>query len=154
MNDHVAEGLLKEKLALEGFINILNQEQAALIDGDSDQVLKLSEQKSIFVDQLNRFESQRQPQFNAFLLKEQMVTYNSWIADLDDSAKVIWDELLSLAKVAHRINQINGELIQTHLQNNQQALTLLMSLANRANLYGADGQSKPGNSTTTIIDKA
>ena len=40
------------------------------------------------------------------------------------------------------LNRINGALIQTKLRNNQQALTILLNVANSAQgLYGADGQT-------------
>ena len=48
--------------------------------------------------------------------------------------------MLTIAAEARQANKVNGDLIQSRLQNNKQALSALMSVADRASLYGPDGQ--------------
>ena len=53
----------------------------------------------------------------------------------------LWRQLLALAEKARELNQLNGNMIDTRLRNNQQALAILQAAANQSALYGPDGQT-------------
>jgi flagella synthesis protein FlgN len=55
--------------------------------------------------------------------------------------------LRALANQAQQLNTTNGELIQSRMRYNQQALGVLFSSSkNASNLYGPDGQANMGSS--------
>jgi flagellar biosynthesis/type III secretory pathway chaperone len=53
-----------------------------------------------------------------------------------------WRDLLDTAREAHRLNHINGILIDTLMRNNRRALAILQGVAQRASLYGPDGRTE------------
>ncbi len=75
----------------------------------------------------------------------------AWLAKQPASVADEWKKLLERAQTAQRLNQTNGKLIQTHMQYNQQALATLMNAANKADVYGADGQPRTGSAATQRI---
>lgn len=146
--------LQQEQTALDRFIDILQQEQSALVVADVDALQSLAADKQHLSEQLNTLSQQR-----SALLQRAGFTANAegvktWLATQPVEVRQAWEKLLVSAQTAQRLNQTNGKLIQTHLQHNQQALTALMGAANRADVYGADGQPRTGpGSTQRILGK-
>jgi flagella synthesis protein FlgN len=69
----------------------------------------------------------------------------AWLGGQDGAgSRDAWNRLRALAAEARSLNDTNGRLIGIHLENNQQALAVLLSAANQAATYGPDGQQKPG----------
>ncbi len=64
------------------------------------------------------------------------------LADLPEALSA-WQDVVSLAAEAKERNRINGQLITERLQNNQQALSVLLAAAEHPQIYGPDGQSRP-----------
>jgi flagella synthesis protein FlgN len=62
----------------------------------------------------------------------------------EQAVRNIWQHLLKLAEEARNINRQNGQLIASRMQSNSQALNVLLSAADRASLYGPDGQPRTG----------
>jgi flagella synthesis protein FlgN len=75
----------------------------------------------------------------------------AWLATPAGTAgRESWTKLLILATEARELNQINGQLIALHMQNNQQALAVLMAAANQAMTYGPDGQQRGSGSGRSL----
>lgn len=140
--------LQQEQIALDRFIDILQQEQAALVAADVDALQSLSADKQQLSEQLNTLSQQRATQLQRAGFTANAEGVKTWLATQPATVKDAWEKLLTSAQTAQRLNQTNGKLIQTHLQHNQQALIALMGAANRADVYGADGQPRTGPSTT------
>jgi flagella synthesis protein FlgN len=64
------------------------------------------------------------------------------LADLPE-ALTAWHDVIDLAAEAKERNRVNGQLITERLQNNQQALSVLLAAAEHPQIYGPDGQSRP-----------
>lgn len=135
-----------ERDTVKAFLKILQQEQDALTKGEINLLLPLAEKKSGLVTELAKFAGQR----NQFLASQGYTPdrkgMEGWLKDNHGSSMAgVWRELLETAGAAQQLNQTNGILINTRLAHNQQALSVLMSAANAAALYGPDGQpSAPG----------
>jgi flagella synthesis protein FlgN len=70
-----------------------------------------------------------------------------WIAKNAPASHMLWAEIRKLAAEAQQLNSTNGELIQSRMRNNQQALSVLYnSSKNAAGIYGPDGQANIGSS--------
>ncbi|MDP2107753.1 MAG: flagellar protein FlgN [Rhodocyclaceae bacterium] len=111
------------------FIDLLQREQALLIQGDTEALLLLSEKKTALANTLAALAQER---------AAEMAEMGS------DTISAAWQKLLELAAKARDLNATNGQLISLHMQNNQQALAVLMNAANRAMTYGPDGQQTAG----------
>lgn len=144
--------LQSEQATLDRFIAVLQHEQAALIAADIDQVQSLSPQKQELSEQLNALAQQRVTQLHQAGFTPDTEGMKAWLKLQVPAVKQSWEKLLASAQTAQQLNQTNGKLIQTHLQHNQQALSALMNAANRADVYGADGQPRtgPGNPQRTL----
>lgn len=129
--------LLNERAALRAFIAILEKEQQALLDSDSDQLLLLAELKSQAANQITRLTAARRQLLNF----DQIDTAN-WLQVYTPDLLPLWSELVELGKSAHQNNQINGEVIQLKLRSNTLALNALLNAGKAShNLYGRNGQT-------------
>lgn len=147
--------LQQEQAALDQFIELLQQEQAALVAADVDKLQSLSELKQQLSEHLNTLAQQRVAQQERAGYSADASGTRAWLAAQPPAVGDAWKKLLATAQTARDLNQTNGQLIQTHMQHNQQALSVLMGAANRLDVYGADGQplSGPGGGQR-IIGKA
>lgn len=150
--------LQAEEKALQEFKALLATEQKAIIEGDAEGLLTLSQSKLELVERLNRHAAERLRHIVALGLNANRSSMQEWAVKTGQTALAAWDATLAAARDAQQTNQINGALIQTHLQHNQQALSALLAAANQANLYGPDGQPKNtptgSNGPRGIIGKA
>ena len=136
--------LQQEQAALDQFIELLQQEQAALVAADVDKLQSLSELKQQLSDHLNILAQQRVAQQERAGYSNDAAGTRAWLATQGSSVVEAWNKLLAAAQTARDLNQTNGQLIQTHMQHNQQALAVLLGAANRLDVYGADGQPRSG----------
>ena len=128
---------------LRKFVALLASEQQLLLNNDTDGLLTLSESKTQKANQLMEMGKQRRKA----LLNDTTSTMETWIAIHAPGNKTVWDEIKKLAAQAQHLNTTNGELINSRMRNNQQALNVLYNATkSTAGLYGPDGQANIGNS--------
>jgi len=129
--------------AFREFHHTLQQEQAALIDGEIDRLLQLAPVKTGLMEKLSTFSAERGRQLAAAGHENNPAGLAAWFnaIGVNDETRKLWGQLLDLAREAEQANRRNGMLIETHLRHNQQALAVLQTAANPGNsLYGANGQ--------------
>lgn len=134
--------LVAEHAALLKFVALLEREQAMLVENLTDQLLELSEQKSNDALNLGRLAETRRA-----LLQKNIPEKNlqadailAWLKTHSPEGLSIWQKLRASADRAQQLNLTNGELIQMKLRHNQQSLAVLVKAADKANLYGPNGQ--------------
>lgn len=138
-----AAGLRAELETFQEFNRVLQQEQAALIAGETDSLLQLTNVKTGLMEKLSAFSAERERQMVAAGFKNDSAGISAWFKaiGLDNETLEVWNQLLTLARQAEQANRENGILIDTHLRHNQQALAVLKTAANPGNnLYGPNGQ--------------
>lgn len=127
------------------FIQALRQEQEALVAGQIDQIMPLSDAKNAYCQRLDRFARQRLMLLSAAGMAAGE-SLNIWLRQQTRPIQDSWRALLSLAQEAQNLNRQNGQLIASRMQSNSQALNVLLAAADRASLYGPDGQPRTGGS--------
>lgn len=132
--------LTNERDSLRDFVDLLEREQSALVQNLADQLLKLAEQKSAAALVLTGLVEARHLLLKQNLPELSPASIQTWLQTHNKAAWPIWQELRGLAERARLLNQNSGDLIQMKLRYNQQALAVLNNAANKANLYGPDGQ--------------
>jgi flagella synthesis protein FlgN len=150
MTSHEFLALLRQEHGtFERFLDTLQDEQTALVNGEIDRLTDIAQTKSNLVIELTRLAEAR----NHFLSsqdlpadKEGMTTWLSRQAATAEAQDIetVWNELLRVAASTRLANETNGKMIELKLQHNQQALAVLMSAANQTTLYGPDGQHLSG----------
>lgn len=133
----------EESRVVVEFLHVLRQEQEALIAGQIDLILPLSGGKEAYCQRLDRFARQRLVLLSGSGLAAGE-TLNNWLKAQDQRVRDTWQHLLKLAEEARNLNRQNGQLIASRMQSNSQALNVLLSAADRASLYGPDGQPRTG----------
>lgn len=140
-NQHRAEfvsDLQLEQDAIVDFITILKQEQNALVNGKVEDLDFFASQKNQLIRKLTAFADKR----DQYLIKKGLNRDARVIQNfLNSEENVIWNELLRLTKIVQQLNQINGTIITTRLQQTQQALSALQNAAGTVSLYNPKGQT-------------
>ena len=143
---HFLDNLKAELIAFQGFCDILQNEQESLTQGHIDNLIALAKLKSDKVLILTQLSTAR----NQFLQQLSLPPNQQGIERLIHSNKTTiakdrlastWQQLIEFAKTAEKLNMSNGIMIDTKLQQNQQALAVLQSAANQSSLYGPDGKT-------------
>lgn len=142
----LAQSLDAELTAFRDFVQVLQTEQEALVQGDIDRLIELARLKSEKVVLLSQLAEQRSRFIAAQGFDPAHGGMGQWLAQHNSSQTArlseTWKQLLEQAETAKQLNQINGSLIETRLRHNQQALAVLQAAANQSNsLYGPDGQT-------------
>ena len=133
--------LTEERLAVRGFVDLLQQEQKLLMENSTDPLTLLAEQKSARAFHLNKLAEARHRLLLTCIPEPTAAAILAWFKGNSAEGLVIWQEIRVLADQASQINRINGELIQMKLRHNQQLLGALSRAVNQANLYGSNGQA-------------
>lgn len=151
-NAGIAELISAELVVLRQFVDVLQREQAALTNGDTDSLMALADEKVRYAERLAAMNKDRDAKLRAAGFEDGRDGMKAWreagnipVSVLNDLANVI-----ELAKEARRLNELNGKLVADRLQNNQQALNVLLSAAKQSALYGPDGQTRIGPSGRTL----
>lgn len=144
-----------EVAAVQGFVTLLEREQQMLVKGEVDDLIDLVAQKNAIAAELAGLAARRKQLLAADGLANDRAGVVAWLEAQppEERAGTVWSSLLTVAREARELNRANGELIQVRMQNNAQALEILLSSNTAAGLYGPDGQSTPA-SGRRISDSA
>jgi len=140
-----------ERDALKAFVTLLETEQQALINGDSEPLMALADSKTQAAQALNNIAASRDHELRALGMTPANGDLTAWLKIHAANALPLWQDIQQLAEQAQQLNRTNGILIQTKLRHNQQALTVLSNAASRTGaLYGPDGQHNIPTSGRTL----
>lgn len=130
-----------ERTALHAFIRLLETEQQALLNEQTDQIQTLAVNKTQMVQELTNLVNARRSGMLMRGIKIEPGSMEAWLQAHTASNLPAWHEIQQLATHAQLMNRTNGELIQVKMRYNQQTLTMLHNATHSANgLYGPDGQ--------------
>jgi flagella synthesis protein FlgN len=134
--------------AVARFVELLKLERDALTSGEMGQLDALIQKKNDISAELQALTDRRNSLLAGMGFGSDRIGIEAWLAaqPANNAAQKMWLQILSLAKEARELNQLNGELIKMRMQHNSQALAILSSTSRQPNLYGPDGQSAPQNS--------
>ncbi|PXW91357.1 flagella synthesis protein FlgN [Nitrosomonas sp. Nm84] len=133
-----------EKSTLGKFIEILKEEEDALVQGKIEEIDYLSSNKSRLIEKLIQIDGHRNEYLKNQGLALEKSSISNWLEKQllnQPGIQTLWNELLALAQIAQKINHSNGLIISTHLQNNQRAFAALHCAAGNVSLYGSKGQT-------------
>lgn len=139
---HTLLAIVTEELALvDRFTGVLAQEESALVDGTPLAALPaLIEEKMVLTAALADCATRRDARLETlgYPAGEGGMAVAS---RTDPGLAAAWAQLSAAARVARSRNDLNGLLIRTRMDYNQQALNALMQAAAKPPaVYGADGR--------------
>lgn len=133
-----------ERNTLRAFIEILKKEECVLVEGKIEKLDYLASDKSRLIEELIKLDDHRNEYLQKQGLPLEKSSINAWLAEQHSGrseVKILWNELLDLAKTAQQLNHSNGLIISTQLQHNQHAFSALHCAAGNVSLYGPKGQT-------------
>ena len=150
------EVLQQERERVREFLDLLEQEQAALVAGDHDELITFTEQKAARILDLRRFSDARSRLLASHGLRADKDGMSAWVERLgDEQTRRLWDEIKSLAAQVRSANEINGALVAARLKHNQAAIAALQSAAHSGSgVYGPDGGTRLTAPTTRALASA
>ena len=111
-----------------------------------DGLAGIAADKAARIEQLTRLGEQHSRHLAAQNLTADAAGMASWLKlnpGFAASVSNVWRDLLALAESARQINQHNGVLIETRLQQNRLKLAVLLGAAGGDGVYRPDGQLRP-----------
>ncbi len=126
VNQQIADGIAAELNGCEAFKKILLSEQQALIDGNVDDLAKITEQKNASAEQLNTIAEYRMARIKALGFTRIKTVCRNGSVRQSGAATKTWKSLLTIAAEIQHINEVNGKLIYTRLQVTERTLSVLL----------------------------
>ncbi len=139
----LAASLAVESAAWQAMLNVLGEEERALVDGEADLLPKLNASKLTQLQTLSNLSRARQADLVAAGLTPDHAGMESWLARQNQTAlQTCWNRLCDMEQQAQAMNQRIGALIELRLNATRQALNVLVHAAtSKGGLYGQDGCS-------------
>lgn len=157
--NQLVAALTAEHAALLKFVALLEREQTLLVENLTDQLLDLSGKKTTDALNLDRLAGMRRALLQKVIPQAGIApagdkpgagnpppnnpgpdTIYTWLKTHNPEGLNIWQKIRAMADHAQQLNHTNGELIQMKLRHNQKSLAVLSNAADKANLYGPNGQ--------------
>jgi flagella synthesis protein FlgN len=138
----VATCLQLELGGIGTFLEILQAEQGALVEGEMERLEVLASEKARMAEQLSALAARRNRSLASRGFSTDTPGMAGWLTHSADAKTVsAWRVLQELATTAQQLNRTNGTIIATRLKHNQQALAALQGAAGAISLYGPNGQT-------------
>lgn len=132
-----------ENAAWQALLNVMTQEEQALIEGEADQLPALNASKLAQLETLSNLVRVRNDSLIAEGLSPDHAGMDAWLTRYGQPEHHIrWQRLLNLEHEAQALNQRIGTLIDLRLGSTRQALNVLIhSATSQGGLYDQAGMS-------------
>lgn len=145
--------LTEESAAWQTLLNVLEQEEQALVNGEADLLPKLNALKMAQLQSLNKLVRARHDNLLAAGLTPDLAGMDAWLARQGKPEDALqWQKLQAMEQQAQAMNQRIGSLIELRLNSTRQALNVLVQAAtSQGGLYdqaGCSVASRNGNPLT------
>lgn len=149
-----AAALQAERDALAAFVDLLRGEEQFLVRGDAEGVAALASDKAARIEQLSLLGAQRNERLAMNSLAASADGMLTWLRrnpELTATVGELWQDLLAQAETARQINQNNGLMIDSRLQQTRLKLAVLQSGAASEGVYRPDGHLRPLSGARSLI---
>lgn len=135
--------LQNEISAMISLANVLKFEELALIDGNVEELSKLTQDKSKLISDLTKLEHERKVWLGQNGYSSDVEGMQNYFANAvsETTGAEDWTKLLLLSEQAKENNRTNGILINRQFIRNQSALNILQQKSPAESMYGPNGQS-------------
>lgn len=134
----LARSLAAESARIEALLQILRQEQEALLARDFDRVYAFAQAKNEHLAELGSLSEARGVNLRLKGLSPDSAGMNTLVAGIE-GLREPWQRLLTVAQEARQANFLNGHLIRAQMRFTNGALAVLQQTSARCATYGADG---------------
>lgn len=128
---------------LTQLVNVLQQEQTALVHKEFDAVVTLAGSKQTLSAEIEQLETQRLALCQQLQIHSDFTSINAFLGGLSSKLATRfeqqWDTIIRLGKECSDQNQVNGILVAHQQRHTQQALALLRGISGQNEVYSARG---------------
>jgi len=146
-----ADALAEELTAATSLLNVLEQEQACLVQGDVDGVSRLTGEKTSLVTRMTDLARRRHRTLGANGFSADEAGMQDWLGSGSADDAACWSALLDTARKARELNRTNGLLISQQMTRNQLALNILQGSQQGGSIYGPNGQAASKTSSRRLV---
>jgi flagella synthesis protein FlgN len=138
--------LAAETAAWQALLNLLEQEEHALVEGAADRLPPLNTSKLAQLQTLGNLARARREALAAAGREADHAGMGGWLEQNGEPEhRSQWQRLCDMEQQAQAMNERIGALIELRLSSTRQALNVLVHAATRKNgLYDQDGLAVPG----------
>jgi flagella synthesis protein FlgN len=138
-----ATTLHDEHATAQRLVELLEREQAHLINADIEALAVVTEEKTQAVGHMAALTTARYKALAAIGFAGEEAGMQQWLdsASAPSSARDAWSALLKLVQAAKELNRTNGLLINKHMSRNEAALHALRGNPQPNSFYGPNGQA-------------
>lgn len=139
----LATKLTTESAAWQALLNVMAEEEQALVDGEADRLARLNASKLAQLQTLNNLARTRLDALVAAGHTPDHAGMEAWLTQHNQPVQhANWQHLRQLEQQAQAMNQRIGTLIDMRLSSTRQALNVLIHAAtNQGGLYDQAGMS-------------
>jgi flagellar biosynthesis protein FlgN len=142
MSSLLLNHLTQEHAAVGAFLELLDQEAAAMSHGDFAALPALAERKSQLIEQVAVLDRQREAEQISLGYTADRSGADAVAAAGGEALQTAWRDLRERATQAREHNHRNGVMVHTHLDFTRQSINFLK--ASGQPLYGPDGTHHSG----------
>ncbi|MBC7503220.1 MAG: flagellar protein FlgN [Herminiimonas sp.] len=136
-----AATLTDEQVTARHLVEVLNREQACLINADIDALVMVTEEKTTAIAQMSALALARHRSLAVCGHEASELGMLAWVEGAGSTSRGLWNAMLESARTAKELNRTNGLLIGTHMVRTQSTLNVLHGSAQGGSFYGPDGQA-------------
>lgn len=142
-NSPLLDGLKLENAAWQALLQVMQEEEAALIDGDADRLASLNTAKLTRLQSVSEHAQGRHAELRAAGHTPDHAGMDAWLMQHGEAEhRARWQQLCEVEQQAQALNQRIGVLIDMRLSATRQALNVLIHAAtNQGGLYDQAGQA-------------
>ena len=135
--------LTVESAAWQALLNVLGEEERALVDGEADRLAQLNTSKLAQLQTLGNLARARHDALLAAGHSADHTGMDTWLTQHGQpEQRTRWQQLCEMEQQAQAMNQRIGKLIDMRLNSTRQALNVLIHAAtNQGGLYDQAGQA-------------
>jgi flagella synthesis protein FlgN len=143
------ECLREEIHAMASLAKLLKIEETALVDGNVNDLSRLTQDKSQLIIHLSKLEVERKTCLDQHGYSSDTKGMQDYISSAPSTSMALedWSKLLQLSEQAKETNRTNGVLINRQFSRNQTALNILQKNNPTGSLYGPTGQATNSSSS-------
>jgi flagella synthesis protein FlgN len=142
MSTSLLKQLTREQAALDQFLEVLNEEAAAMQAGRFDALAALTTRKTALLENIGEIDSLREQAQQALGFSADREGAHAAAQAGGALLEQAWEQLQASAHLARQGNHRNGVMIHTHLDFARQSLNFLQGGGQP--LYGPDGSHTRG----------
>jgi len=145
--------ILEIELTESQSLEKLLRQESKLLPGESEELIKISDAKSVIIAKLEQYNAQRNALAQSTGFSPDHHGLESCVAwcDRNNTLRDIWRQFLDTIQQCQSLNNLNGSIMDNGLRVVRQALSVLHGQAVNPHTYNANGEEEHDKLSRTLV---